>query len=159
MTGTSPRTSTARSCPRRSPPSCPSKPRRRRPPPRSPTAPATSPPGSPRDDPFHRRNNHPPTRRLNMATVYVPRLIESAAQAEALPEGSIVINDDGDRYSRHPRWGEWHSVADDRDLTEDLDSTFRPPTITALVPIEAEEQHVSPDAITYARYVTPWEEA
>ena len=77
-----------------------------------------------------------------MTTLYRPVLIETAAQAEALPEGSIVINDDGDRYSRHPRWGEWHSVADDRDLTEDLDSTFRPPTITALVPIEAEEETV-----------------
>src|SRR5699024_6091456 len=82
-----------------------------------------------------------------MTTLYRPVLIESAAQAEALPEGSIVINDDGDRYSRHPRWGEWHSVADDRDLTEDLDSTFRPPTITALVPIEAEEE---------ARGITTW---
>ena len=30
---------------------------------------------------------------------------------------------------------------------------------TVLVPIEAEEEHVAPDAITYARYVTAWEEA
>src|SRR5699024_10157769 len=81
-----------------------------------------------------------PHQARTMTTLYRPVLIESAAQAEALPEGSIVINDDGDRYSRHPRWGEWHSVADDRDLTEDLDSTFMPPTITALAPIEAEEE-------------------
>ena len=106
-----------------------------------------------------------------MATVYVPRLIESAAQAEALPEGSIVINNDGDRYSRHPRWGEWHSVADDRDLTEDLDSTFRPPTITALVPIEAEEEtrehpsrveervgYVYHQPVRQTRYKTRWED-
>ena len=32
------------------------------------------------------------------------------------------------------------------------------PRAMYLVPIEAEEQHVSPDAITHARYVTPWEE-
>src|SRR5690625_8033164 len=76
-----------------------------------------------------------------MNTLYRPVLIESAEQAEALPEGSIVINDDGDRDSRHPRWGEWHSVADDRDLNEDLDSTFRPPTITALTPIQAHEEY------------------
>ena len=100
-----------------------------------------------------------------MTTLYRPVLIESAAQAEALPEGSIVINNDGDRYSRHPRWGEWHSVADDRDLTEDLDSTFRPPTITALVPIEAEEEHgargdgEAEDFYLTRRFVTPWEEA
>ena len=99
-----------------------------------------------------------------MTTLYRPVLIETAAQAEALPEGSIVINDDGDRYSRRPRWGEWHSVADDRDLTEDLDSTFRPPTITALVPIEAEEETHSTQARGQTtpewrtRLVTPWEE-
>ena len=97
-----------------------------------------------------------------MTTLYRPVLIESAAQAEALPEGSIVINNDGDRYSRHPRWGEWHSVADDRDLTEDLDSTFRPPTITALVPVEAEEEtepgHYFYQTPGQTRLVTPWEE-
>ena len=31
--------------------------------------------------------------------------------------------------------------------------------VEALVPIEAEEEHVAPDAITYSRYVTAWEEA
>ena len=99
-----------------------------------------------------------------MTTLYRPVLIESAEQAEALPEGSVVINNDGDRYSRHPRWGEWHSVADDRDLTEDLDSTFRPPTITALVPIEAEEEFgaggdgMDEDFYLTRRLVTPWEE-
>ena len=31
--------------------------------------------------------------------------------------------------------------------------------IAVLVPIEAEEEHVAPDAITYSRYVTAWEEA
>ena len=94
-----------------------------------------------------------------MTTLYRPVLIETAAQAEALPEGSIVINNDGDRYSRHPRWGEWHSVADDRDLTEDLDSTFMPPTITALVPIEAKEHIITTfSGGTATRYVTPWEE-
>ena len=97
-----------------------------------------------------------------MTTLYRPVLIESAEQAEALPEGTIVINDQGDRYHRGAGWG-WHSTVGDRDLTEDLDSTFMPPKITALVPVEAEEElGEDDDADTYTptrRYVTPWEEA
>lgn len=95
-----------------------------------------------------------------MTTLYKPVKIESAEQAEQLPDGTIVINDQGDRYHRAPLLhGGWHSAVDDRDLAEDLTDTFRPPTINALVPIEAEEEHVAPDAITYSRYVTAWEEA
>lgn len=72
--------------------------------------------------------------------IYKPVTITSAKQAEALPVGTVVINDQGDSYLRGD-WGGWHSVATDRDLTEDLDDTFMPPKITALVPIEAEEEH------------------
>ena len=99
-----------------------------------------------------------------MTTLYRPVLIESAEQADALPEGAIVINDDGDRYNRLLGVGKWHSAADDRGLDEDLDSTYRPRKITALVPIEAEEEtttvHDYGDLDTpYRRLVTPWETA
>ena len=73
--------------------------------------------------------------------IYIPRLIESAEQADALPEGAIVVNDDGDRYNRLLGVGKWHSAADDRGLDEDLDPRCRQRKITALVPIKAEEEH------------------
>ena len=96
-----------------------------------------------------------------MTTLYRPVLIESAEQADALPEGAIVINDDGDRYNRLLGVGKWHSAADDRGLDEDLDSTYRPRKITALVPIEAEEEmdtdyYMGGDGSPMRRYVTPW---
>lgn len=74
-----------------------------------------------------------------MTILYKPVLIESVAQADALPTGTVVINSSGDRYNLTAA-GMWHSVADDRDLTEDIDSSAFPVTITALVPIEAEEE-------------------
>ena len=91
-----------------------------------------------------------------MTTLYRPVLIESAEQAEALPKGSVVFDGDpvdGDTYANEG--GEWRTNGYPGLLSEALDLGF---AVTALVPIEAEEQHVSPDAITYARYVTPWEE-
>src|SRR5688500_15572061 len=100
-----------------------------------------------------------------MTTLYRPVLIETAAQAEALPEGSIVINSDGDRWSRDPRWGEWHAVDDGRDPPEARGSRFRPPAVTALVPTEAEEEFgaggdgMDEDFYLTRRLVTPWEEA
>ena len=87
-----------------------------------------------------------------MTTLYRPVLIESAEQAEALPEGTAATSDfdfvrercisgwtggDGQKLYRHAAMVGW----------------------TALVPIEAEEEHVAPDAITYTRYVTAWEAA
>ena len=84
-----------------------------------------------------------------MTVIYVPRLIESAEQAEALPEGSLVrdVRSGFDYRARHALGGY---------LQADLDAGV---DVEALVPVEAEEQHVAPDAITYSRYVTAWEEA
>ena len=90
-----------------------------------------------------------------MTVIYVPRLIESAEQAEALPEGSFII-DALDLVARREKAGRYAG----RWITEEdgcLDDPVMP--AQALVPIEAEEEHVAPDAITYSRYVTAWEEA
>ena len=84
-----------------------------------------------------------------MTVIYVPRLIESAEQAEALPEGSLVrdVRSGFDYRARHALGGY---------LQADLDAGV---DVEALVPVEAVEEHVAPDAITYSRYVTAWEEA
>ena len=97
-----------------------------------------------------------------MTTIYVPRLIESAEQAEALPEGSIMFLPAGpyvwtargpggeflDHYGRP-----WH-----------FENTQDDEPFTALVPIEAEEgtdtiQTGAEHSYTRTRYVTPWEAA
>ena len=90
-----------------------------------------------------------------MTTIYVPRLIESAEQAEALPEGTFII-DALDLVARREKAGRYAG----RWITEE-DGCLNDPVMPAqaLVPIEAEEEHVAPDAITYSRYVTAWEEA
>ena len=84
-----------------------------------------------------------------MTVIYVPRLIESAEQAEALPEGSLVrdVRSGFDYRARHALGGY---------LQADLDAGV---DVEALVPVEAEEEYVAPDAITYSRYVTAWAEA
>ena len=84
-----------------------------------------------------------------MTTLYKPVLIESAEQAEALPEGSLVrdVRSGFDYRARHALGGYLQA-----DLGAGVD-------VEALVPIEAEEEYVAPDAITYSRYVTAWEEA
>ena len=92
-----------------------------------------------------------------MTTLYRPVLIESAEQAEALPIGTIAILRDGTRIRQTltrtgNRLGPWEM--DMRGYRHALVVGF-----TALVPIEAEEEYVAPDAITYSRYVTAWEEA
>ena len=87
-----------------------------------------------------------------MTTLYKPVLIESIEQADALPLGTIALLPFGHRTKGRGGWwetptggglGEPHSVVGAQ----------------ALVPIEAEEEYVAPDAITYSRYVTAWEEA
>lgn len=90
-----------------------------------------------------------------MTTLYRPVLIESAEQAEALPEGTFII-DALDLVARREKTGQYAG----RWLTEE-DGCLNDPVMPAqaLVPIEAEEQHVAPDAGTYTRYVTAWEEA
>ena len=96
-----------------------------------------------------------------MTTIYVPRLIESAEQAEALPEGTIMFlpagpyvwtaRDPGGEFLDH--YGRpWH-----------FENTQDDEPFTALVPIEAEEEGgeqaiAEGEFISVARYVTPWEE-
>ena len=101
-----------------------------------------------------------------MTVIYVPRLIESAEQAEALPEGTIMFLPAGpyvwtarepggeflDHYGRP-----WH-----------FENTQDDEPFTALVPIEAEEDfQKAGGASVYdggmgswpdrTRLVTPWE--
>ena len=89
-----------------------------------------------------------------MTVIYVPRLIESAEQAEALPEGSLVryVRSGFDYRARHALGGY---------LQADLDAGV---DVEALVPIEAEEEHgargdgEAEDFYLTRRLVTPWEE-
>ena len=89
-----------------------------------------------------------------MTVIYVPRLIESAEQAEALPVGTVGHEPPHlYAYIKKAR-NYWRGTGDDVALTD-----YEMPPFTALVPIEAEEEHVAPDAGAYSRYVTAWEEA
>ena len=97
-----------------------------------------------------------------MTTLYKPVLIESAEQAEALPEGTIMFlpagpyvwtaRDPGGEFLDH--YGRpWH-----------FENTQDGEPFTALVPIEAEEgtdtiQTGAEHSYTRTRYVTPWEAA
>lgn len=108
-----------------------------------------------------------------MTTIYVPHLIETAAQAEALPIGTIAILRDGTRIRQtltraDSLLGPWEM--DMRGYRHALVIGF-----TALVPIEAEEELQRTYATTAStfpglrwpeqhdawkrRLVTPWEEA
>lgn len=88
-----------------------------------------------------------------MSTLYRPALIETAEQAEALPEGSLVrdVRSGFDYRARHALGGY---------LQADLDAGV---DVEALVPIEAEEEWGEDDgADTFTptrRLVTPWESA
>ena len=108
-----------------------------------------------------------------MTTLYRHILIESAEQAEALPDGTIAtVEEDPAPYYKFD--GRWHWGADGGFAARS------PVGMTALVPIEAEEVHVTArglleldmhgrpdvnhdvaDARPYRRteYRTPWEEA
>ena len=94
-----------------------------------------------------------------MTTLYKPVLIEYAEQAEALPVRTPIII--GPFVAMRPDnesfWGMSYSDADY--TSRGLVKSFPDYDLTALVPIEAVEEHVAPDAITYSRYVTAWEEA
>ena len=105
-----------------------------------------------------------------MTVIYVPRLIESAEQAEALPEGTIMFlpagpyvwtaRDPGGEFLDH--YGRpWH-----------FENTQDDEPFTALVPIEAEEEtrehptrvEERPESaylhpVQQVRYKTRWEEA
>ena len=90
-----------------------------------------------------------------MTTLYKPVLIESAEQAEALPVGTVATVTGGADAAVRVAFGNGWSVSGD-ELTDASEHMIG---WTALVPIEAEEEYVAPDAITYSRYVTAWEEA
>ena len=95
-----------------------------------------------------------------MTTLFKPVLIESAEQAETLPEGTIMFlpagpyvwtaRDPGGEFLDH--YGRpWH-----------FENTQDDEPFTALVPIEAEEgtdtiQTGAEHSYTRTRYVTPWE--
>ena len=95
-----------------------------------------------------------------MSILYKPVKIESAAQAEALPEGTIMFlpagpyvwtaRDPGGEFLDH--YGRpWH-----------FENTQDDEPFTALAPIEAEEEmdtdyYMGGDGSPMRRYVTPWE--
>lgn len=106
---------------------------------------------------------------MTTRTVYVPRLIESAEQAEALPEGTVAAHPDHwPREKFQSVWQECDGLWDNSAMIG----------WTALVPIEAEEEwktlhegawHLKADEDdarndanaygTRRRYTTDWEEA
>ena len=103
-----------------------------------------------------------------MTTLYRPVLIESAAQAEALPEGTLA------RHAAGPGMDHAHKARPlGRDLWLAVGGNCTNAEMvgwTALVPIEAEEEHEEAHSVsilhgaTYTwpartRLVTPWEEA
>ena len=89
-----------------------------------------------------------------MTTLYRPVPIESAEQAEALPEGTVAIAEEFAPEVFVKDEDSWMGTHGPGAFTNESAVGLE-----ALVPIEAEEQHVAPDAITYSRYVTAWEEA
>ena len=97
-----------------------------------------------------------------MTTLYKPVLIESAEQAEALPEGTLARHADG------PGMDHAHKVRPlGRDLWLAVGGNCTNAEMvgwTALVPIEAEEgidtvKTGGDSFYTRRRYVTPWESA
>ena len=97
-----------------------------------------------------------------MTVIYVPRLIESAEQAEALPVGTVGHEPPHlYAYIKKAR-NYWRGTGDDAALTD-----YEMPPFTALVPIEAEEETTGA-LVNRAgdihweesrRLVTPWEAA
>ena len=94
-----------------------------------------------------------------MTTVYVPRLIESAEQAEALPVGTVATSEDfAPEVFVKVGPNEWLGTHGPGTMT-DLTAVGW----TALVPVEAEEETgakgdgMDEDFYLTRRYVTPWE--
>ncbi len=90
-----------------------------------------------------------------MTVLYKPVLIESAEQAEALPVGTVATHD---AHMPLEKWSDPEEGATWGYLDESIEHADLVGW-TALVPIEAVEEHVAPRLITYSRYVTAWEEA
>jgi len=95
-----------------------------------------------------------------MTTLYRPVLIKSAEQAEALPGGTVLIREGNFAFQKYA--GRFVS-ADPHNLP--VAHAWEVTGWTALVPIEAEEEHgargdgEADDFYLVRRYVTPWEEA
>lgn len=98
-----------------------------------------------------------------MTMIYKPVLIETAEQAEALPEGAFATHPDSLplELSHDEEVGvTGYGIGTDLLFAEDLVGW------TALVPIEAEEERdywpdfsqSPPDQIVVTRLVTPWRE-
>ena len=90
-----------------------------------------------------------------MTVIYVPRLIESAEQAEALPVGTTVTHPDYWPREKGNLLGSWEGPGDAMQNAEMVG-------FTALVPIEAVEEmdtdyYMGGDGSPMRRYVTPWE--
>lgn len=100
-----------------------------------------------------------------MSVLYRPVLIESAAQAEALPPSTPIIIGPfvAMRPSTEETWG--MSYTDGDYSSAELVKSFRDFDLTALVPIEARRQNggdvIDPEterapSVHAHRYVTPW---
>lgn len=87
-----------------------------------------------------------------MTILYKPVKIETTEQAESYPLGTVAAASFD--YSRERSVDGWAESENGRAYGHDEMIGF-----VAFVPIEAVEEHVAPDAITYSRYVTAWEEA
>ena len=93
-----------------------------------------------------------------MTTLYKPVLIESAEQAEQLPEGAVLIREGHFAFQKYK--GRFVS-ADPHDLP--VGAAWEVIGWSALVSIEAEEEWgeqaiAEGEFISVARYATPWEE-
>ncbi|MFI8778238.1 hypothetical protein ACIGH6_14295 [Brachybacterium paraconglomeratum] len=111
---------------------------------------------------------------MTTRTMYVPRLIESAEQAEALPRGTVATYGEKSAKLTAHHVGNVVTPADAWLVMDELMPSAEMIGWTALVPIEAEEEttraepfadgtiHVSPQYWRdepSRRLVTPWEEA
>ena len=103
-----------------------------------------------------------------MTIIYIRHDVTTLAEVNALAltdrqqNDAIVLSEDGytcawslPYQTRNEGVGRWEYGFDGvgYDYLEDGDK------MAVLVPVEAEEQYVAPDAITYSRYVAAWEEA
>lgn len=87
-----------------------------------------------------------------MSTLYKPVKIETAEQAESYPLGTVAAASFD--YSRERSVDGWAESENGRAYSHDEMIGF-----VAFVPVKAVAETVSPDAVTYVRHVTAWEEA
>ena len=98
-----------------------------------------------------------------MTNLYKRHEVNTLAEVDALAlvngeeNGAYVLSEYGGlcNYVTFPDGDSWWSYDDSMGGSHLYDGE----SVTVLVPIEAEEEYVAPDAITYSRYVTAWEEA